>query len=79
MALRITSFPIETHGENVAYLARTAGAPLYKGAGVDLLKTKGQRVKRGEPLYRIHAELLSDFAFAKELAAEASGFAIGRG
>ncbi|HXV74562.1 MAG TPA: thymidine phosphorylase family protein [Sphingomonadales bacterium] len=61
----------------LARIARTAGAPLYKGAGVDLLKKRGARVKQGEPLYRIHAELTSDFEFAKELAAENSGFVIG--
>jgi len=63
----------------LARIARAAGAPLSKGAGVDLLKKKGERVKRGEPLYRIHAELLTDFELARELAAEGSGFAIGRG
>jgi thymidine phosphorylase len=36
-------------------LARTAGAPLDKGAGIRLFKKIGDRVESGEPLYRIFA------------------------
>jgi thymidine phosphorylase len=36
-------------------LARTAGAPLDKGAGIRLFKKIGDRVENGEPLYRIYA------------------------
>src|SRR6185437_5204274 len=36
-------------------LARTAGAPIDKGAGIRLFKKLGDRVQQGEPLYRIHA------------------------
>ena len=36
-------------------LARTAGAPIDKGAGIRLFKKIGDRVEKGEPLYRIHA------------------------
>lgn len=36
-------------------LARTAGAPIDKGAGIDVLKKIGDTVEQGEPLYRIHA------------------------
>jgi len=57
----------------LARIARAAGAPLFKGAGVDLLKKTGARVKKGEPLYRIHAEIQSDFAFAKAMAEEDTG------
>jgi thymidine phosphorylase len=35
-------------------LARTAGAPLDKGAGVKLFKKIGDRVEQGEPLYRVY-------------------------
>jgi len=34
-------------------LARTAGAPLDKGAGIKIFKKIGDRVEKGEPLYRI--------------------------
>jgi thymidine phosphorylase len=57
----------------LARLARFAGAPLDKGAGIDLLKGVGARVEQGEPLYRIHACLPVDFRYAVEAAAEASG------
>ncbi|MEH6952756.1 thymidine phosphorylase family protein (plasmid) [Nitrobacter sp. NHB1] len=36
-------------------LARTAGAPIDKGAGIRLFKKLGDRVQQGEPLYRIYA------------------------
>ena len=36
-------------------LARTAGAPIDKGAGIRLFKKIGDRVEKGEPLYRIYA------------------------
>ena len=36
-------------------LARTAGAPIDKGAGIKVFKKIGDRVEQGEPLYRIHA------------------------
>ena len=58
-------------------IARLAGAPLDKGAGVDLLKKLGDEVNQGEPLYRIHAEFSADFDFACGLADENSGYIIG--
>jgi thymidine phosphorylase len=61
----------------LAHIARFAGAPLDKGAGVDLLRKLGDAVEKGEPLYRIHAQFNADFDFACALAAQASGFAIG--
>jgi thymidine phosphorylase len=36
-------------------LARTAGAPIDKGAGIKLFKKIGDRVESGEPLYRVYA------------------------
>ncbi len=62
----------------VARVARFAGAPLVKGAGVDLFRQVGDKVKKGEPLYRVHAEVAADFRFARSLAARASGYTIGR-
>jgi thymidine phosphorylase len=35
-------------------LARSAGAPLDKGAGIRLFKKIGDRVEQGEPLYRVY-------------------------
>jgi len=58
-------------------VARLAGAPADKGAGIDLLKKVGDPVEAGEPLYRIHACFKSDFGFAKTLAEEFDGYMIG--
>ncbi|MFN4311530.1 MAG: thymidine phosphorylase family protein [Ferrovibrio sp.] len=60
----------------IARIARMAGAPAFKGAGVDLLKKTGATVRRGEPLYRIHAALPADLGFAADLAAQDSGFVV---
>jgi thymidine phosphorylase len=62
----------------MARIARFAGAPMDKGAGVDLFKKLGDKVKKGEPLYRIHAEFPSDFNFSVELSDRDSGYIIGK-
>ena len=61
----------------VARVARLAGAPTDKGAGVDLFKKLGDPVARGEPLYRIHAAFPADFRFAIQMAERGSGYRIG--
>ena len=58
-------------------IARLAGAPMDKGAGVDLLKKLGDKVIEGEPLYRVHACFASDFRFADDLSSQSSGYEIG--
>jgi thymidine phosphorylase len=60
----------------IARVARLAGAPTDPGAGIDLLKRKGDPVKAGEPLYRIHGLDPADFGFAKDAAGEDSGFGV---
>jgi len=45
-------------------LARTAGAPIDKGAGIKLFKKIGDHVEQGEPLYRIHAVDVAEFDLA---------------
>ncbi|MEN9705317.1 MAG: thymidine phosphorylase, partial [Pseudomonadota bacterium] len=62
--------------QRMARIARLAGAPLDKGAGVDLYRKLGDTVQQGEPLYAIHAEHESDFAFACEAAKLANGFTV---
>jgi thymidine phosphorylase len=62
----------------LAKIARLAGAPMDKRAGVDLLKKMGDAVQTGEPLYRVHAEFHSDFQFAKTLCEQYSGYIIGK-
>jgi thymidine phosphorylase len=62
----------------IARIARMAGAPTDKGAGVDLFKKVGSPVEAGEPLYRIHAEHATDFRFATEMAGADSGYALSK-
>ena len=61
----------------LARIARLAGAPMDKRAGVDLLTKLGTKVEQGQPLYRIHAEFKADFNFACNLALASSGYCIG--
>jgi len=61
----------------IARIARLAGAPGSKGAGIDLLKKVGDKVEAGAPLYRIHAAVETDFAFATDMALENDGYTVG--
>lgn len=69
---------IDIDNYHMARLARFAGAPMDKGAGVDLLKKLGDTAKKGEPLYRVHAEFQSDYDFALRMTKEhGSGYTLG--
>ncbi len=69
---------IEIDNYHLGKLARLAGAPMDKGAGVDMLKKLGDEVTQGEPLYRVHAEYQSDYHFARTFTEKTSGYHIGR-
>ena len=80
------SFEVKADAEGVvtaidnlqmAHVARYAGAPIAKGAGVDLFKKLGDPVKSGEVLYRVHAEYQAEFHFAQTLCARNHGYTIG--
>ena len=58
----------------IASVARLAGAPTDAGSGVRLLKTVGDVVRVGDPLYRIYGEEPSEFGFALEAAQADTGF-----
>jgi thymidine phosphorylase len=60
--------------ERIARVARLAGAPMDKGAGIDLLHKVGSPVRVGEPLYRIYANSETGLGFARELAEEHCGY-----
>ncbi|APR03553.1 thymidine phosphorylase family protein [Thauera chlorobenzoica] len=66
---------IDNH--QLARVARLAGAPKVQGAGVDLLKKLGESVRRGEALYRVHADYPADLEFARQAAQRASGYSLG--
>ncbi len=68
---------IDIDNFQMAHIARIAGAPMDKRAGVDLYKKLGDKVVKGESLYRVHAEFNSDYQFAQNLCASNSGFRIG--
>ncbi len=61
----------------IARIARLAGAPTDKGAGIDLFKKAGDQVVAGEALYRLHAHIEADFKFAMNYAFDDSGYTIG--
>jgi thymidine phosphorylase len=57
-------------------LARTAGAPIDKGAGVKVFKKIGDRVEKGEPLYRIYAFDQSEYDLAVAYTKSNTGYVI---
>ena len=61
----------------MAKIARLAGAPMDKAAGVDLHKKVGVEVSKGEILYTLYAEFMSDFNFAKTAIKKNNGYQIG--
>ena len=61
----------------LARIARMAGAPQVRGAGVDLLAKLGDAVRRGQPLYRLHAQYEADLGFARDMASADSGYRVG--
>ena len=60
----------------VASIARRAGAPMDKGAGIDLLAAVGADIKAGEPLYQIVGNVEADLRRALSAADEQSGIEI---
>ena len=60
----------------VSRIARIAGAPKDKGAGIYLYKHVGYKVKRGEKLFTIYAESKHEFEYAKDVAKDAKVFVV---
>ena len=60
----------------LAGIARAAGAPVDKGAGLDLFVRPGAIVAEGEPLYRLHARTGKGLDAARKRAAENTAFTI---
>jgi thymidine phosphorylase len=57
-------------------LARTAGAPIDKGAGIKLFRKLGDRIEKGQPLYRIYAFNQSELDLAIAAAKANSGYTL---
>lgn len=60
----------------VASIARQAGAPMDKGAGIDFHASVGSTIEAGKPLYRIVANIETDFRRAIGAAEQRSGIEI---
>lgn len=61
----------------IARIARMAGAPMDKTAGIQLHKKINDRVEADEPLYTIYAEFPADFNFSKQAALQNSAYTLG--
>jgi putative thymidine phosphorylase len=57
----------EINSTSINKMARLAGAPVDKGAGMFLDKKFGDKVRKGETLFTLYAENESKLKFAKEL------------
>jgi thymidine phosphorylase len=66
----------EIDGWAVTEIARRAGAPLDKAAGVDILRNVGDTVECGEPLFVIHASAQGELEEAARLAGNSQCYAI---
>ena len=62
----------------LARIARFAGAPMVKNAGVDLQFKLGDKVDEGEVLYRVYASFSADLEFARQASLRSSGVSLGR-
>ncbi len=67
----------EIDGWRIAGIARRAGAPFDKSAGIDLLRRVGDDVATGEGLFTIHASSGPDLEAAVAMAAGDDGFGLG--
>jgi thymidine phosphorylase len=57
----------------LARIAKLAGAPSDKAAGLDLHVRVGERVERGQPLFTIHAQAAGELAYALDYLGRQTG------
>jgi thymidine phosphorylase len=57
---------IAIDNRRLARIAKLAGAPEAKAAGVDSHVKVGQRVERGQPIYSVHAESRGELAYVQD-------------
>jgi thymidine phosphorylase len=67
---------VEIDGSALAGVARQAGAPFDKSAGVDLLRRVGDRVVLDDPLFVIHSSTPTELEEARKLAGTESAYVI---
>ena len=61
------------NNRKLAQVAKLAGAPRAKSAGLELHVPAGQRVEAGQPIYTIHAETQSELDYALDYAGNTDG------
>jgi len=64
---------VAVDNRKLARVAKLAGAPDDKGAGIEIHVRVGDRVAKGEPLYTIHSENRGGLDYALEYAKQAEG------
>jgi thymidine phosphorylase len=52
------------NNRRIAQLAKLAGAPRSKAAGIELLTSVGTAVEKGQPLYIIHSNSSGELKYA---------------
>ncbi len=65
---QINGYVHSVDNKSLVQIARAAGSPSDKGAGLLLLKKKGQPVKKGDVILEIYSESEAKCKFAKDLA-----------
>ncbi|MGQ9788903.1 MAG: AMP phosphorylase [Candidatus Hadarchaeaceae archaeon] len=68
MTAPYSGYVTQIYNQNITEIARAAGAPRDKGAGIVLLRKKEGKVDKGEPLFEIYAEHESKIEEALEVA-----------
>ena len=66
----------EINNTVVSRVARIAGAPLNKGAGIYLCKNVGNRVRKGEVLFTIYSESKQKLNYARDVLKEENPFVV---
>lgn len=66
----------EINNSAVIKIARVAGAPANRGAGVYLSKGVGEKVSKGEVLFIIYAESMQKLRYAKDILSEANPYVV---
>lgn len=64
------------NARKISGIARRAGAPMDKSAGIDLCLTTGAEVHHGDVLFKIHGSVEADFHLAVDLANADAAFEI---
>ncbi len=67
---------IEIDNLSISRIARIAGAPHDKGAGIYVYKHIGDKVKKGDKLYTIYAESTHHLEYAKDIAINSKVFLV---